>query len=146
MAAISLPEKGQPLDVNYIYEMASQINSLTNTLAIRQTSSSQVNKVTETTGNLRFFASTLLVSEKNASSTQVIKMPDFNYSSAGFKTAPVVVATLVNYGGVSGTDAGNSASLVLTSVGTTQALGDIRFSQSGGINIGVNLIAIGVPN
>jgi hypothetical protein len=73
-------------------------------------------------------------------------MPDFNYSSAGFKTAPVVVATLVNYGGVSGTDAGNSATLVLTSVGTTQALGDIRFSQSGGINIGVNFIAIGIPN
>lgn len=146
MAAISLPEKGQPLDVNYIYEMASQINSLTNTLAVRQSSSSQVNKVIETTGNLRFFAATLPVSEKNASSTQVIKMPDFNYQNAGFKTAPVVVATIVNKGGVSGTDAGNSATIVLTSVGTSQALGDIRFSQTGGINIEVNLIAIGIPN
>ena len=146
MAAISLPEKGQPLDVNYIYEMASQINSLTNSLAVRKTSSSQVNKVVETTGNLRFFAATLPVSEKNASSTQVIPAPDFNYSSAGFKTAPVVVATVVNLGGVSGTDAGNSATVVLKTVGAQQALGDIRFGLSGGLNIAINYIAVGIPN
>jgi hypothetical protein len=145
MASISLPEKGQPIDVNYIYEMASQINSLTNALAVRSSSSSQVNKVTETTGNLRFFASTLPVSAKTASSTEVIDMPDFNYSSAGFKTPPVVVATVVNNGGVSGVDAGNSATVILDSVGTSQSTGVIRFGLSGGLNISINVIALGIP-
>jgi|694.fasta_scaffold81849_2 hypothetical protein len=145
MASISLPEKGQPIDVNYIYEMASQINSLTNALAVRSSSSSQVNKVTETTGNLRFFAATLPVSAKTASSTEVIDMPDFNYSSAGFKTPPVVVATVVNNGGVSGVDAGNSATVILDSVGTSQSTGVIRFGLSGGLNISINVIALGIP-
>ena len=145
MASISLPEKGQPIDVNYIYEMASQINSLTNALAVRSSSSSQVNKVTETTGNLRFFAATLPVSAKTASSTEVIDMPDFNYSSAGFKTPPVVVATVVNNGGVSGVDAGNSATVILDSVGTSQSTGVIRFGLSGGLNISISVIALGIP-
>jgi hypothetical protein len=145
MASISLPEKGQPIDVNYIYEMASQINSLTNALAVRSSSSSQVNKVTETTGNLRFFAATLPVSAKTASSTEVIDMPDFNYSSAGFKTPPVVVATVVNNGGVSGVDSGNSATVILDSVGTSQSTGVIRFGLSGGLNISINVIALGIP-
>ena len=145
MASISLPEKGQPIDVNYIYEMASQINSLTNALAVRSSSSSQVNKVTETTGNLRFFAATLPVSAKTASSTEVIEMPDFNYSTAGFKTSPVVVATVVNKGGVSGVDAGNSATVILDDVGTSQSTGVIRFGLSGGLNISINVIALGIP-
>jgi hypothetical protein len=146
MASISLPEKGQPIDVNYIYEMASQINSLTNALAVRSSSSSQVNKVTETTGNLRFFAATLPVSAKTASSNEVIDMPDFNYSTAGFNKTPVVVATVVNGGGVSGVDAGNSTTVVLDSVGTSLATGVLKFGLSGGLNISINLIAIGVPN
>jgi hypothetical protein len=146
MASISLPEKGQPIDVNYIYEMASQINNITNTISVRSSSSSQVNKVIETTGNLRFFAATLPVSAKTASSNEVIDMPDFNYSSAGFNKTPVVVATVLNNGGVSGVDAGNSATVVLDSIGTSQATGVLRFGLSGGLNISINLIAIGIPN
>ena len=146
MASISLPEKGQPIDVNYIYEMASQINNITNTISVRSSSSSQVNKVIETTGNLRFFAATLPVSAKTASSNEVIDMPDFNYSSAGFNKTPVVVATVLNNGGVSGIDAGNSATVVLDSIGTSQATGVLRFGLSGGLNISINLIAIGIPN
>jgi len=47
MAAIPLPERGQPLDVNYIYDMVSQINSIANTIAIRATSTSKVNENTD---------------------------------------------------------------------------------------------------
>jgi hypothetical protein len=72
-------------------------------------------------------------------------MPDFNYSSAGFKTPPVVVATVVNNGGVSGVDAGNSATVILDSVGTSQATGVLRFGLSGGLNISINVIALGIP-
>jgi len=58
----------------------------------------------------------------------------------------VVVATVVNNGGVSGVDAGNSTTVVLDSVGTSLATGVLKFGLSGGLNISINLIAIGVPN
>jgi hypothetical protein len=56
-----------------------------------------------------------------------------------------VVATVVNNGGVSGVDAGNSATVILDSVGTSQSTGVIRFGLSGGLNISINVIALGIP-
>ena len=67
MGAISLPERGQPLDVNYIYDMANQINNLTNTVSIRSTTSSRINENSDTTSNLKIYAATKTLSTTNAS-------------------------------------------------------------------------------
>jgi spore germination protein YaaH len=146
MNAISPPERGQPLDLDYIYQIVSQVNALNNAIASRGSSSSRINTTSETTANLRIWAQTIAIAEKSASNTQVISMPDFNYSSAGFKQVPVVTATIVNNGGVTGTDAGNSAQVILNNVNAQSASGIVRFGLSGGINISVNLVAIGIPN
>lgn len=140
MPSIPLPEKGQPLDLNYIYEMASQINSLTNTVAVRATSSSKVNTNTETTSNLRFFAATLPITRTSATTGET-EIFSFNYPELKF--IPVVTATVVNN---SGSDAGKAATVVLNTVTTSKAEGVVRFGASGAINLSVNVIAVGIPN
>jgi hypothetical protein len=140
MPSIPLPEKGQPLDLNYIYEMASQINSLTNTVAIRATSSSKVNTNTETTSNLRFFASSVPIARTSATSGQT---EEFSVTYPELKFTPVVTATVVNN---SGSDAGKAATVVLTNVNAGRTEGIVRFGASGAINLSVNVIVIGIPN
>ena len=140
MAAISLPERGQPLDVNYIYELASQINNLTNTIAVRSSSSSRVNSNSETTGNLRFFANTISLSTTSATGGQT-EIFSFNYPELKF--VPVATATIVNN---SGSDAGKSATVVLNTITTSKIEGVVRFGTSGATSLSVNVIVVGIPN
>ncbi len=140
MAAISLPERGQPLDVNYIYEMASQINNLTNTIAVRSSSSSRVNTNSETTSNLRIFASTISLSTTSATSGQT---ETFSFNYPELKFTPVATATIVNN---SGSDAGKNTSVILNTVTTSKSEGIVRFGTSGAVNLSVNVIVVGIPN
>jgi hypothetical protein len=140
MPSIPLPEKGQPLDLNYIYEMASQINSLTNTVAIRATTSSKVNTNTETTSNLRFFASTIPIAVTSATTGNT---EGFSVTYPELKFTPVATASVVNN---SGSDAGKAATVVLTNVSAGRTEGIVRFGASGGIDLSVNVIIVGIPN
>jgi hypothetical protein len=138
MAAIPLPERGQPLDVNYIYDMVSQINSITNTIAIRSTSTSRVNENSDTTSNLRFFASTKTLSTTNASGNAT---ESFFFTYPEFKFTPVVTVTLVNN---TGSTAGDNVISTLRVVGTSRCEGVVRFNASGAVNLSVNIIALGI--
>jgi hypothetical protein len=140
MAAIPLPEKGQPLDVNYIYEMANQINNLTNTIAVRSSTSSRVNTQSETTSNLRIFASTIPISTTSATSGQT---ETFSFNYPELKFVPVATATVVNN---SGSDAGKAASVILNVVTTSKSEGVVRFGSSGAVDLSVNVIVVGIPN
>lgn len=140
MAAIPLPEKGQPLDVNYLYEITNQINNLTNTIAVRSSNSSRVNSNSETTGNLRFFASTIQLSTTSATGGET---ETFSFNYPELKFVPVITATVVNN---SGSDAGKTATVVLNTVTTSRVEGIVRFGTSGAVSLSVNVIAIGIPN
>jgi hypothetical protein len=140
MAAISLPERGQPLDVNYIYEMASQINNITNTIAVRSSSSSRVNTNSETTSNLRIFATTIPLSITSVTGGD---FEPFSFNYPELKFTPVATATTVNN---TGSDAGKNTSVVLNTVSTTRAEGIVRFGTSGAVNISINVIVVGIPN
>ena len=138
MAAISLPERGQPLDVNYIYEMVSQINSIENRIAIRNSSVSSIAKVEETTSNLKFFASqqSLITSEAKANTTETIT---FTYPR--FKFTPIVTASIFNF---SGSTPGDDVICTLRNLTTTTAAVVIRFNSAGKVDLRVNLTAIGL--
>jgi len=139
MAAISLPERGQPLDVNYIYEMVSQINSIENRIAIRNTSVSTINNNTDTTSNLKFYAEqkALITSEAKANTTETIT---FTYPR--FKFTPVVTATVLNN---SGSTSGDDVICTVRNLTTSTAAVVVRFNAAGKVDLFVNLIAIGVP-
>jgi hypothetical protein len=138
MGAISLPERGQPLDVNYIYDMANQINNLTNTVSIRSTTSSRINENSDTTSNLKIYAANKTLSTTNASGNTT---ESFFFTYPEFKFAPVATITVINN---SGSTVGDDISHTLRTVTTTRSEGIVRFGTSGAVNLTVSIIAIGI--
>jgi len=141
MAAINLPERGQPLDTEYLYAIVNQINSIENRIAVRQTSVSNINGNTDTTSNLKFAAITqpLTTTQATANVIEEITVP----YGVTFKFTPVVTATVVNK---SGSKYGDDVICTLRNVTTSSAKIVVRFNVSGAVNLEVNVIAVGIPN
>lgn len=140
---IPLPQRGQPIDVDYLYQIVNQINSLTNQVSSTSTVLSTVNNgivgsKDSTTNNLRFFASTKNVKKGSVTaSTNESWFIDFN---PNFLYAPIVVATVVNN---TGSTAGNNIIAVVKNVTTSRVDGNILFNTAGTIDVNINIIAIG---
>jgi hypothetical protein len=147
MSKIPLPERGQPLDVTYVYELAQAVNELSKEVSPAtydyvtvQTSDNgpQNRKITEVRviGGL----------EKVASSRSVLtgdQLP-FSHSFSGeFRFPPIVTATPINVGQ---TPAGSNATVILNDPSTSSVSGFVRFNTSGDVSLTVNLIIIGIPN
>lgn len=140
---IPLPERGQPLDVDYLYSMASQINSLTNQIVSRSNTLSTIDngingKKDSTTSNLRIVAKTknIKVGTVTAGTTESWSetfSPDFLYT-------PVVTVTPVSN---NLSTAGNNVTVVIKSVGTGQVSGNIIYNAGGTVDISLNILAIG---
>jgi len=147
MAKIPLPERGQPIDVSYIYQITNAVNSLAekvnttsyNYLTVDTPASGKQNaKVSDS----RIIGATVSV-QPNSSQTAGSTIP-FSYSYSGnFKYTPIATATVINAGL---TPAGDSATAVLTSVDANGLQGLVRFDRAGNVTVNVNLMIIGVPN
>jgi hypothetical protein len=151
MAKIPLPERGQPIDVSYIYQITNAINQLSdqvNTSGFNYTTIDipGIGKQNIKTSETRIIAATVSVasnSQQNSGSTK-----SFTYSYNGnFKYTPIVTATIVNgtIGGSAGT-AGEDVSVVLTDINTNSLTGLVRFNASGKVTTSVNLTIVGIPN
>lgn len=148
MAKIPLPERGQPLDVAYIYELANAINqvaveasSTTKNVSVdTPVNGTQYSKV----GDTKIFASYVSVvnsASKTSGDEVSFSIPFANFQ---FKYPPIVVATPVNYGG---SVAGRNVTVVINTITTSSAQGVVRFNSTGGdLTVGVNAIVIGIPN
>jgi len=102
MAQIELPERGQPLDISYIYRVVEQIRVLSDAIGtafskIKYRDVSTPSNVSST--NLVFYAETLKITNGNLS-TQTNATSTFDYSGM-FKTTPVVVCSVTSLDGVS---------------------------------------------
>jgi hypothetical protein len=140
---IPLPERGQPIDLNYLYQIANSINNLTNQISTSNTTSVIDNGINPrediTTNRLRFYATTknIVVGNINAGASQnwsVDLAPDFLFT-------PIAVATVQNN---TASTAGNNITLVVRNVTTSRVEGNLLYNASGNINININVIAIGV--
>jgi hypothetical protein len=140
---IPLPERGQPIDLNYLYQIANSINNLTNQISTSNTTSVIDNGINPrediTTNRLRFYATTknIVVGNINAGASQnwsVDLSPDFLFT-------PVAVATVQNN---TASTAGNNITLVIRNITTSRVEGNILYNASGNIDININVIAIGV--
>jgi hypothetical protein len=148
MAKISPPEKGQPLDVSYIYQLANAINSLSDDVGSASTNK-YVTVETGITGaqSLRTSQSRFVggyyqvVNNTNVTATE--DRPFFYDFKPEFKYAPIVTASPINVGG---TDAGKDVTVILKSITTSRVEGIVKFNKSGTLTVGVNIIAIGIPN
>ena len=146
MAKIPLPERGQPLDVEYLYTIATAINSLATQVASATNKYTTVDtpssgKHVVKTGDARIvggYANIDAPSSINANTSA-----SFSFSlGEGFKYAPVVTATPINRG-ATGTQ--TDVTVVINSVTTQSVNGQVYFRNAGNFSMDVNIIAIGIP-
>ena len=147
MARIPLPERGQPLDLTYLYQIANAINDLS--AQVSPSSQKYVTIDTPAAGKQNVKASEAriiggVLEVANNSSVTAGNETNFSYTyPTNFKYAPVVTATPVNVGG---TQAGKDVSVILRSVTTSGVQGTVRFNTSGDLSVSVNIIIVGIPN
>jgi hypothetical protein len=147
MARIPLPERGQPLDVTYIYDLAQVINDLSTEVsssAYNFTSIDNGSSIKETikTSNARIVGGYVEVLSNSIVSSGNERAFTYSFQN-DFKFPPIVTATARNIGN---TEAGQNVTVVLQTVTTSRVDGFIRFGASGNVSLAVNLIAIGIPN
>jgi hypothetical protein len=147
MANLPLPDRSQPLDVSYIYDMASVVNKLSEEVSPATYKYVTVDTLTNGTQNIKAseakmiggYTDVILNTNVNGGTDEA----NFSYAfPADFKYAPIAVATPINLGG---TEAGKNVSVILKSITTGKVDGVVKFNKSGDVSIGVNLIIIGIP-
>lgn len=148
MSQIPLPERGQPIDVTYVYQIADAINNLSS--QITPSTNKYVTVDTPQDGKQSVLSSGVKINaayvEVTAGSSTVLagQEQSFSYSyPAEYKFAPVATATPVNVGG---TSAGKDVTVILKNVTTSRVDGIVKFNSNGDLIVGVNLIVIGIPN
>jgi len=146
MARLSLPERGQPLDVTYIYQIVDALNVLSTQVSDATYNYTDIDVVGAEKKSLKTSDTKFVGKFKAIASNETVtagqeKSYEIDYSN--FKFPPIVTISIVN---TSGTTAGSNTNVVLTSVTTTKAVFTVKYGVSGIATVGVNLIAIGVPD
>jgi hypothetical protein len=146
MAKVPLPDRGQPLDVTYIYQIANAVNDISDTISTATYNYTSVD--TRTFGrqdlknnNAKFYAGYKDIVTEETVSANTTKPWVIDFAS-DFKYPPIVTATPIN---TSAGVIGNDVTVVIKSVTTTRVEGIIRFNSSGLVSASVNIIAIGLP-
>jgi len=146
MAKVPLPERGQPLDVTYLYSLVEAVNDLSTQVASTTTNKTVIDTVSSgkqeiKTANARVIGGYVEVA--NNSTVSAGNEKTFTYDFTDFKYPPIVSATPVNIGQ---TPAGQNVNVILKTVTETRVEGIVRFGASGDLSLAVHLILIGIPN
>jgi hypothetical protein len=147
MAKIPTPDRGQPLDVSYVYQIVEAINDLSSQISSAKYKYASIDT---TSGN----ESTLLTDTKVVAGEKVIyptltnvtaeTTQSFSYSFKGeYKYPPIVTITPVL---IEGTSSGQDVSVVIQSVTNSSVNGIVRFNTGGSLALKVHIIAIGIPD
>jgi hypothetical protein len=147
MAKVPLPERGQPLDVTYIYQLADTINDISTQVSSATYNYTTVDTVSAGKQSIKTSETRIIggyIQVENNSTVNAGNDKAFSYDfPSDFKYAPIVTATPVNIGN---TPAGQNVTIILKSVTTSKVEGTVRFGTSGDLSLAVNLIVIGIPN
>ena len=147
MAKVPLPERGQPLDVTYIYQLADTINDLSTQVASATYNYTTIDTVSAGKQSIKTSEARMIggyVEVANNSTVSAGNEKTFTYDfPSDFKYQPIATATPVNIGN---TPAGQNVSVILKTVTTSRVEGIVRFGASGDLSLAVNLIILGIPN
>jgi hypothetical protein len=147
MAKVPLPERGQPLDVTYIYQLADTINDLSTQVSSATYNYTTVDTVSAGKQSVKTSEARLVggyVEVANNSTVSAGNEKTFSYDfPSDFKYQPIATATAVNIGN---TPAGQNVSVILKTVTTSRVEGIVRFGASGDLSLAINLIILGIPN
>jgi hypothetical protein len=144
MARIPIPDRGQPLDVSYIYTMATAINEL----AQQSSSSYKYTSIDTVNGREAMMTSDakIVAGEKVVYATPTAvtsgSTEAFSYSFNGqYKYPPIVTASPVI---VEGAATGDEVSVIVQSITNSRIDGIVKFNVTGSIAIKIHIIAVGV--
>ena len=145
MAKVPLPERGQPLDVSYIYQLTNTINELSTQVASATYNYTTIDTVSAGKQSIKTSEARVIggyVEVANNSTVSAGNEKTFSYDfPSDFKYAPIASATPVNIGN---TPAGQNVTVTLKSVTTSRVEGIVRFGASGDLSLVVHLILIGI--
>jgi hypothetical protein len=139
MAQIELPDRGQPLDISYLFRIAQEINRVSELVASRLSKIKYRDTATPSqvlTSNIVFYAETQKIVDANLS-VQPNAPASFDYSGI-FKTTPVVTCSVTSITGVS------NLYPVLSAVTQNSCQVNVFSSAtSGAFSADISIIAIG---
>lgn len=149
MAILPVPERGQPLDVTYIYEIVKSINELYSQLGsesrkgyvgvyTRGPEGPQEMKTSE--GLILAAFETVTPTSLQTAGTSLPWSHDFKKQ---FAYPPIVTATAYNKGN---NDSGKDVTVTINSITTSKVEGFVKFNVGGETTIGINIVAVGKPN
>jgi hypothetical protein len=142
-----LPERGQPLDVAYIYSIVSAINDINDQVSTATYNYTTIDTVSAGKQNIKTSETRMiggLVTVSSDSTVTAASTKPFTYNfPSDFKYTPVVTATAINSGQ---TTAGENVSVILTDINRSSVTGLVRYNVAGNVSTIVNLIVIGIPN
>ena len=144
MAKLIVPQRGQPLDVSYMYSLVETVNQLSEVVGDNQSMTKIIgrngksNTVATARSNILGITTNVATSKNVTAGMQEPFAINYN-----FKYPPIVVATPWNTGD---TDAGKSVSVVITKVSTTSASFLVRYDTAGVATVDINVLAIGIQN
>jgi len=135
-----VPERGQPIDTSYIYQIVETLNRLSEKL-----STSSNNLWTVRDNSALMSKSKIIAKTVSVGSGLEVKAGDtrsFSLSFNGdFDSDPIVTATIQNE---TETLAGKNAFVILNNVSQSGVSGFVRFNENGTANVLVHIIAIGI--
>jgi hypothetical protein len=147
MAILPVPERGQPLDVTYIYQIVKAINDLSSQVSTSTSKYVTVDTPKEGAQSVKISEARIIGAYKQVTTgttkTAGSTEPWFHSFGTDFKFVPIVTATPINVGA---TDAGRDVTVTITSISTSRVDGIVKFNTGGDTTIGVNVLIVGIPN
>lgn len=147
MAKVPLPERGQPLDVTYIYQLADALNDVATQVSSATYNYTTIDTLSAGKQNIKTSEARVIggyVDVYNNATVTAGNEKTFSYDfPSDFKYNPIATASPVNVGN---TPAGQDVSVILKSITTSRIEGVVRFGASGDLSVAVHLIIIGIPN
>lgn len=138
MGILTTPNRGQILDIDYVAQIATQVNQLTTLVGDRSTAYSSIANTSVKTSEVKIFATTVnVVASTNKTDGDTI---DYSISYPPFNGFPIITASIVS--GAS-SNIGDDATVVFKNISSQQAVMRVKFNRGGTLNINVNVIAVG---
>lgn len=146
MAKVPTPDRGQPLDVSYIYGLAKAVNDLYDQTVQATYKYAKIDTVKNGTQSKMITDTKIIAGYVGVADNKDVVANEqitFSYKWSDYTYAPIVTATPVN---LTGTSAGTDVVVVINSITTGGVDGVVKFATAGKVSVGINLIAIGIPN
>ena len=136
---LALPERGQPIDVTYLYRMAQAINDLTAKVVVSTYNNTTVGQQSVQTSNAMIHCTETNLAQTVSKDTSIEWHVDL---TTQFLLNPSVTCSVFNRGK---TAPGNDAIVTITNITPKRVDGVIKFLTAGSVNVDVIVQAIGIP-